>query len=227
MRFPFHHLNLSHNPFGEPLPEDRGRLAVLAPGELDRWGERLRTGGRVIQFLGDEGRGKSTRLHALGDRFPDAPYLYFAEDEPRRSMVRRLAETAGAPVLLLDETQRLSRWARWKLWRRPGVAIALASHRDHGLEIERAGLRVETVQVGAAEEGRDPVEVLSQVVRRRIEWARRGGGPVPEVSRETLAELVAAHGDDQRAIEDRLYDRFQALERRTPTEEGNRWRGVI
>lgn len=220
MPFPFHHLNLRWNPFGEPPPEDRGRLAVLAPGELDRWQARLSAGGWVIQFLADEGRGKSTRLHALSDRLPEAPYLYFAEDEPRRSMNRRLAGTADAPVLLLDETQRLSRWTRRRLWRRPGVAIALASHRDHRREAERAGLRVETVRAGAADEGRDPVELLAAIVRRRIEWAQRGPGAVPEISRETLAALVAEHGDDLRAIEDRLYDRLQTLERRTRDGEG-------
>jgi hypothetical protein len=195
---PFANLNLRRNPFGEPADDERAGLAVIDPDLLDRLVRSLSQPGFAVQFLGECGRGKSTHLHALRAHFPDAPYIHFAEGE-------RPAPIPVAPVLFLDETQRLPWRTRRRVFRRD-VALAIGTHRDHSRELTRAGRRVETVYLEGFAAPR-----LHRIIERRIEWARRGPGPIPSVGRENVGRLRDRFGGDLRAIEDHLYDVFQAL----------------
>jgi len=107
---------------------------------------------------------------------------------------------------LIDEIQRLPPRCRRRVFRRP-VALAIGTHQDVGPELARAGYRVDTVAVGAALDA----PRLHQIVNRRIEWARRGPGPVPQVGLPTAGALIERFGDDVRRIEWHLYDLFQNL----------------
>jgi hypothetical protein len=193
----FQALNLCRNPFGELEAHDRAALAVVEPALLERARE-LRRGGQALLFLGDCGRGKSTHLHALHALHPSAPLTYVGPGERPR--------IPAAPVVFVDEVQRLSSRRRARLFRRR-ASFALGSHQDHGPELERAGLCVTTVRVGGVDAHR-----LEHILARRIEAARRAPGPVPRIPRDTLEALTRQFGDDLRAIEDHLYGVFQALE---------------
>jgi hypothetical protein len=78
-------------------------------------------------FLGDCGRGKSTHLHALHAQYPDVPLTYVGPGERPR--------IPAAPVVFVDEVQRLSRRRRARLFRRR-ASFVLTSHEDHGHELE-------------------------------------------------------------------------------------------
>lgn len=193
---PFAHLNLRWNPFGEPDLEERGDLAIV---EIDSLALQLQKDRVAIQFLGDKGRGKTTHLLKLHSAFRQAPYIHIAEDEPTPAIPR-------ASILFIDECQRLSRLRRARVF---GIVdhLALASHIDHSKQLRRAGLRPITVQVGESLN----VDRVEAIVSRRIEWARRGPGYVPTVSRRVVEQLVERYGSDMRAAEDHLYDVFQRL----------------
>ena len=193
----FEALNLRRNPFGELEARDRAALAVVEPALLERARE-LGRAGQALLFLGDCGRGKSTHLRALHSLYPGVPLTYVGPGERPR--------IPAAPVVFVDEAQRLSHRRRARLFRRR-ASFVLGSHWDHGPELERAGLRVTTVRVGGVDAHR-----LEHIVARRIEAARRAPGPVPRVPRDTLEALTRQFGDDLRAIEDHLYGVFQALE---------------
>jgi hypothetical protein len=193
MQLPFAHLNLTRNPFGEATEPERIRLAVA---DVDAVVARLGSPGNAVQFLGEKGRGKTSHLMAIRSRFPEAPYVHVREREWPRI-------PRGHP-LLLDETQRLPAWRRRLLFRRP-VSFAIGTHEDHTWELLSAGLEVETLRPGESTD----VERLDAIVRRRIEWARRGPGPVPGVPRPALERLLEAAGDDLRKMQDVLYGAFQ------------------
>jgi hypothetical protein len=196
LRLPFEHLNLRRNPFGELTLEERGRLAVA---DLKPLAERLAAPPFVLQVIGECGRGKTSLLVGLRARFPGAPYIYLPEDGP-------LPRLPKAQVLFVDETQRLSRWTRRRLFRR-GIALAIGTHLDHSPELRRAGVPFQTVRVGGA----DP-EHVARIVTGRIEAMRRAPGPVPTLAPAQIAALVDRFGDDLRAIEHYLYRVFQRLE---------------
>lgn len=196
MQLAFSHLNLRRNPFGEVPADERGKLAVV---DVERFAARLAEPGFAVQFVGECGRGKSTHLRALREHFPQAPFVRVAE-RPRGFRMPK------APVVFVDEAQFLSRRQRRRAFR-DDASYAVGSHEDLGRVFERAGLGWETVAVGGADTAR-----VARIVERRIEWARRGPGPVPRLAEAAVEALVARHGDDVRAIEDHLYEVFQQLE---------------
>jgi len=203
VQLPFAHLNLRRNPFGELPLETRPALAVLDPEPLLA---HLAPERAVLQFLGDKGRGKTTHLLALRAVRP-APYLHLPEDGPLPPVPTEL------PLLYLDESQRLTWRLRRKLFRGPG-RLVLGTHEDHTRALRRAGRPVTTVEAGA---GLD-LPRLEQIVRKRIEAARRDAGPLPWVPEEGLRWLLARFGDDVRGMEHHLYRRFQVLAEVGPLE---------
>lgn len=193
MELAYANLNLRRNPFGEATTAERTWLAVA---DVDDLVERLRRPGFAVQFVGERGRGKTSHLMAIRAHLPDAPYVHVGEGEWPRI-------PRGHP-LLLDETQRLPSPRRWLVFRR-GVSFAIGTHVDHASELRAAGLDVVTVRPAEV----TTLERLEAIVRRRIEWARRGPGPVPTVPRAVLARLLAEFGDDVRAMEHVLFEAVQ------------------
>jgi len=189
LRLAFSHLNMRFNPFGEPSPRERADLASVETSDLPA--------GEIVQFVGDSGRGKTTHLLALAARHPAAVYLKLEEGQD--GWTAALPE--GVPFLL-DEAQR-ARPERLRALLRSGRTVALGTHADLSALAPRA---IRTVRVGGW-----GVSSIGPIVARRIEWARRGPGPVPMVSDTALAVLVSRHGDDLRSLLGELYDVFQTL----------------
>ena len=189
------HLNLRMNPFGELEPRDRARVAVADVGPLLAHLERPRA---AVELVGRCGRGKSTHLHALRRALPHAHYARLWADRPDPA--------ALGGTVLLDELDAVGGWRRTRLLR-AAERVAVAVHRSHALELRLHGFDVRTVQVASA----DP-ERLARILRRRIEFARIGAGPVPELPAATVRALIERFGDDVRAVEDALFDAVHAME---------------
>ena len=189
LALPFAHLNLRWNPFGEPPRGERGGLAVVdLPALLP---------GDPLQVVGPPGRGKTTHLLALAARHPGALYECVPEGADRHS-----GTVPDGAVFLLDDAQRVRPRILRSLLARP-VALALGTQEDLS---GAAGRPLRTLRAG----GVTP-ERLGEILRRRVEWARRGPGPVPRVPPEAVRRLIERHGDDVRAIEGFLYGVFQEL----------------
>ena len=198
LRLPFAELNLRYNPFGELPSGERGNLAVPLV-DMERLIDQLKQPGFAVQFLGDEGRGKSTHLLALKKHFPDATYVYFPEDGPHPNI-------PNEPVLFLDELQRVPVRRRRKLFKRRASWV-IGSHFDHQLEFKRGGLRSETCVISGLDSER-----LHKILSGRIEAARRvDDEPIPEMGKPAIDALLARFGDDIRGIEHHLYGVFQQM----------------
>lgn len=185
---PFAHLNLRWNPFGEPSAEDRVHLAVIDFPEIHP--------GKVIQFIGESGHGKTTHLLAFTSRYPNARYQRIEES------MNHFTEPPTGSILVLDEAQRLPpRILRATL--ADGRTTVLGTHEDLSSLTDRPVLTIHL--------GKPSLEKVRAIVGRRIEWARRGPGDVPVVPDTTLLSLLQRHGGDLRAIEEELYHAFQDL----------------
>lgn len=191
------HLNLTRNPFGEASAAERAALAVVETAPL---AGPLAVPGNAVQVLGESGRGKTTHLLALRRSYPQAPWVRV---DP--GAVPQIPD--GGP-LFLDEAQFLRPWRRRRLYRPRQRSLALGTHVDLRQELEAAGYRVVTLRLEAS----PPVERLDEIFRARIEWARRGPGPVPVVPRRTIEKLRARAGSDVRAMEGLLYEALQSAE---------------
>jgi len=199
MRSPFAPLNLAFNPFGSRSREEQGELAVV-----DSWSfaERLQeaTARVALQFMGDQGYGKTTHLLAIRRHCP-GPYYHFADGEPVR-----MPSFHPGDVVFLDEFQRLGRWQRRTIYRR-AARLVVATHRDFANEMKMAGFQVDSLEV------RDTMTVdrLWQALNRKIDAARRGPGRLPRLRHSTATCLWNRHRGNPRAIEAELYDTYQAL----------------
>ena len=193
---PFAHLNLRRNPFGELTRTEQAQLAVT---DIEAFVPQLKQRRFVLQVMGEQGRGKTTHLLALRRHFPDAPYVYLAEDEPPPPV-------PPAPLLFLDETQRFSRAQRRALFKR-NASFVMATHEDHSGEFEAAGLKHHHIYLKGLSQER-----LAEILARRLEAARRGAGAIPHFEPDTVTELLARFGDDVRAVDAYLYEVFQVLE---------------
>lgn len=194
-RSPYHCWNLLRNPFGELTRQERAELAVV---DVTMYLAELRAGRTALQFLGDQGRGKTTHLLALRGSLPGAEYVYLPEDGPRPLI-------PSTRPLLLDEAQRLSRWQRRRVFAVTGPLV-IGSHEDHTQELKRAGYRVVTHLVADVASP----ERLQAMLNLRIEAARADVGPLPLVSEAFAVELHARFGPDIRGVEHYLYDLFQS-----------------
>jgi len=197
LQLPFAPLNLRRNPFGQVPIDERPQLAVV---DVEEWVEAVQ-GGTVVEFVGRSGRGKSTHLRVLAAHLPEAAYVHVHKDRPPPAMPDR-------PVLCVDEAQFLPPRRRRALYRRD-APLALGTHASLADEIEAADRVVKTVSLDDR-----PVDasLLRQIVDRRLEWARRNEGNLPQLSDEAVTWLLERYGDNLRAIEHHLYAVFQHLD---------------
>ena len=196
LRLAYSHLNLRWNPFGEIGIEDISQLAIV---QVEQFVDRLQHPGFALQYLGDAGRGKTTHILALHSYFPQAPYIHFLENE-------KIPEIPLAPLLFLDETQRLPSSLRKRIFSRE-ASFVIGTHIDHSSEYKRTGLEYKSIHLKGI-----TIDRLEMIIQRRIEWARRDFGPVPTFTRSEIARLINLYGDDLNAILARLYEEFQSLE---------------
>ncbi|WP_230780356.1 hypothetical protein [Roseiconus lacunae] len=197
--------NLYRNPFGELERAERAELAVVDVDRILRqigsqsatrdWQFRSRA---AFQLLGDCGRGKTTRMLAIGRVIPQAAYVYLPEDAACPTI------PWGWP-LLVDEAQRLPRRIR-RLVFDSGVPLVLSSHRDLTGPLRRAGYDVHTDRIGLTL----TAEKLTEILNRRVLASLRGPATdVPQITLTDAARLIERFGTDVRSIEGYLYDVVQ------------------
>ena len=197
MKLPFEELNLCRNPFGQLTAKERARLAVV---NVDRFVKALQEPGQVFEFFGHSGRGKSTHMRGIWRHFPKAPFLRVAEERERFSIPDR-------PVIFIDEAQFLTRRQRRKTFTSQRSYV-VGTHQKLHTTYRRAGLRFETIELRGITAAK-----LAPIIESRIEAFRRGPGPIPRVHDDAIHLLIEEFGDNIRAIEGRLYEIFQRLDR--------------
>lgn len=193
---PWARFNLHRNPFGELTQDERAELAVV---EVDYLIRMLGDPRQAIQFIGECGRGKTTRMLKLRANLPKSSYTYIPEFPPCPPIVY------GNPILV-DEAQRLPRSARRSVLRSQ-CPLVFATHKDLSKPLRKHGYRVHTEHIG---KGNGP-ELVCELLNRRIEASRLRSGLIPVLSIEDAESLVAEFGNDIRGMENNLYLKFQEI----------------
>lgn len=201
---PYACLNLRRNPFGALDPEERAEVAVV---DLEPWASEIE--GRLaagdagtrrlsIQLVGPPGSGKSTHLAALARRFPSAGRIAWSHDEGWGMLPE-------GELLLIDDAHMMPHRHLKVALRRP--VTVLATHHDLGRRLRGRGRDVRVLDVPGGTSGAR----VRAIVRRRLEWARRGEGEVPQVDRMLMDRLIERHGCDLRRMVGALYDHLEDL----------------
>lgn len=199
-------MGLRWNPFGS-VPNDE--LASLAVSEvpLEALVERLSRppsdGRYACQFMGPCGHGKSTHLALLHARFRDMPITMLRPEEKNPPIPK-------ARIVFLDESQQLSRWQRWRLFRREAHFV-LGTHESHVGELRSRDIDVFHHEVGCLAPDAFHARAM-EFIQRRLKWSSiRASSATPQVPAPLLNDMLARHGQHLRAIQDDLYDYYQHL----------------
>ncbi len=193
----FSNLNLRRNPFGEMTRDERAAVAIVDLGDL---AFQIRQPGHAVQFLAPHGRGKTTNLIALHRHVPSWQFLRIFEDSS--------PHFEGERGRLIDSFDKLPRRLRKSAYS-TSTSLGITTHIDLAREIRRAGYQVTTRVVRTVDAGK-----LSAIFQRRIEFVRRGPGPVPRLDASRIAGLIETHGSDVRAMETELYGLFESWRKR-------------
>ncbi len=199
MKLAFEHLNLTQNPFGRLNHIDQRELAIVELGSLP---EQLQQPGVAIQFVADHGRGKTTHLKALHQKFATTPYQQIHPGTK--------AEYAKARIHFIDSIENLSSRERKVLYKNCD-SLAYTTHKNMKFELWRNGFTVISVKVSAL----DP-KTIQSIFERRIESCRRNTGATPSISESDIEWLQQQYKDDIRSMEAYLYDIFQTLKTTEP-----------
>ncbi|MGI9516662.1 MAG: hypothetical protein ACR2NP_06445 [Pirellulaceae bacterium] len=197
---PYAALNLRYNPFGELTRGQRLETAVPRC-DLDSILEFLVPERRAVQFMGPAGSGKSTHLFCLADGLPKFCYVHLPEAKKR--------EVPAREDLMIDEAQRLRRRPRMRLWR-SARRIVLGTHVDLDRSLTSCGFSVRTIRL----DQQPTATWLQQTVNQKLMVARRTEAPLASMNDATAVKLLREFGNNVRAIDRYLYERFQQFEER-------------
>lgn len=191
--------NLRWNPFRGL--EDSEWLSVVVI-DIKPLLSLLERSGLVLQFIGGQGRGKSTHMRALHQYHPQAPFVYLHD---RQEDPKPLPKIPHDTLCFIDESQRMNRWLRWRHFRSHRTLI-LGTHEDHRLELEKKGFDVHTVDVHQKEPDR-----IKLILKRRVEFARREHCAFPQMTDSYIRHLIERYGDDLRTMENILYEDYMDI----------------
>ena len=191
----YERLFYKENPFGERTREQRAALAFVncAP-YIEHLKNASPTSRKAVQFMGEKGRGKSTRLLAMSTQ---AGAFYFRAS---RDDIETVPERVN--LLLLDELHLAPFMRKRALYKRTH-ALVVSTHRNLYASLTRARFDVLCVRV----ENTSAQEVY-EIFRKRIE-AVRLDARAASFELAHAKTLVARFGDDIRAMESHLYECVQ------------------
>ena len=136
MQLHFEHLNLRYNPFGT-LDYQKWSESVII--QTSDYLPHIKIKHTVL-FLGQEGVGKTSYLLALMRYFEDAAYIRLP------MFFESSVYIPNAPVLFIDECQRLLPWQFPYVFRKDRKVV-LGSHRNHRFELSLFGWKTKVVHV--------------------------------------------------------------------------------
>lgn len=196
MKLPFSHINLRYNPFGELDQQQRLEVAVV---DVDKYKHILKEQGNAIQFVADHGRGKTTHLLSLYQYYLTAEYTQlYPGDKPDMSQ---------HVMRFVDSVENMSKQERLAMYKN-SPSLACTTHTDLTKELTAAGYKVFNIVVSLKN-----IETIRQVFNRRIEFSRRYAGDIPVIDVQIVDKLIKQFGDDIRAMEHCLYEKFQNMEK--------------
>ena len=196
MKLPFSHIYLRFNPFGELDQQQRVEVAVV---DVSKYKYMLNEDGNAIQFLADHGRGKTTHLLYLYQYYSGAEFTQlYPGDKP--DMSQRL-------MRFVDSVENMSKHERMTMYKNT-PSLACTTHTDLTKELTAAGYKVLNIIVSL-----NDTEKIRQVFNRRIEFSRRCKGDIPVINEHIVESLIKQFGDDIRAMEHCLYNKFQNMEK--------------
>lgn len=193
-------ISFDFNPFGG-LSDAELEEVVVPKFELADLMKLILNGQpKIVEFVGNKGRGKTTHLKLLQQKLSQYP-LFLLNSKPNFAEVFN-NESA---IIFIDSIHHFNLFQRIKLFRLKKTII-LTTHSGRFLEYKLARKQHFRFDFKGIE-----VTVLKTILKNRMQVASGNTETYFEIKEEELADLIKKFGDDYRAILNYLYDEFQTM----------------
>lgn len=189
-----HRPRMRRNPFGgldaRQLPD------IVQPRPFtDEVRQHIRAGGRrALQFIGRQGRGKTTHLRLLAGEFPEGSLHMLPRESSEEAM---LADPS--PLLFVDSIHHLSFAGRRALFRKDAF-IVFTTHYTRWPACRSVGMPLTSYRFRGL-----TVPEMTAIIRARTQDAMEDPGERWAIDEDAVQSLVRKFGDDYRGILNYLY----------------------
>lgn len=186
------------NPFSGVLDEDLDKTIVP---RFNLEGILKKINGskpQAIEFLGKQGRGKTTHLVYLQKQISQYPIFKLNANSDFSEVINSPSET-----LFIDSIHHFNLMERVKLFKSKRVVI-YTTHWNRKLDCLLAQKKYYSINFNSIN-----TELLSSIINRRIQLALKEKCENEFIKHDEIKGLVKRFGDDYRGIINHLFSRYQ------------------
>lgn len=192
--------SFEYNPFSGVLEEDLEKILVPTYDVADISLEIIQANSLAIEFIGKQGRGKTTHLRCLHKRMSNYPIFLLNTYSTRISDII----SHESDVVFVDSIHHLSISDRIQLFKSKRVVV-YTTHWSRKLACMYVGKKHYSIRFKGIS-----VDDLRYVLDKRLQLASKNKVNVDDVFTETdLKTLIRKFGDNYRGIINHLYEQYQ------------------
>lgn len=192
--------HFEYNPFSGVLDEDLEKILVPIFNVADISLEIKQADSLAVEFIGKQGRGKTTHLRYLHKRMSDYPIFLLNTNSVHISDII----DHESDVVFVDSIHHLSISERIQLFRSKRVVV-FTTHWSRKLSCMYVGKKHLPIHFKGIS-----IDNLRYVLSKRLLLASKNKVGVDEVFTEKdLKTLIRKYGDNYRGIINHLYERYQ------------------
>ncbi len=153
----------------------------------------------AIEFLGKQGRGKTTHLVWLQQQFPNYPIFQLDKNASLSDITQHASE-----VVFIDSIHHLSFAERIQLFKSKRVVI-YTTHFTRKLECALIRKPLKTIRFKGID-----IPTLQKIIANRVSFAQKDmQSKRVHFSESELKKLIKMYGDNFRGIINQLYENYQ------------------
>lgn len=192
--------HFEYNPFSGVLEEDLEKILVPVFDVADISYEIKHADSLAIEFIGKQGRGKTTHLRCLHKRMSNYPIFLLNVNSARISDII----SHESDVVFVDSIHHLSISDRIQLFKSKRVVV-YTTHWSRKLTCAIASKKHYSIRFKGIS-----VDDLRYVLDKRLQLASKNKVDVDDVFTEAdLKTLIRKFGDNYRGIINHLYEQYQ------------------
>lgn len=187
------------NPFAGVLENDLEKI-IIAKFDVESMLKQIQQSESIaIEFVGRQGRGKTSNLMYLQKQIPQYPIFLLNANTKAVKLFQNKSE-----IVFVDSIHHLSIFDRLKLFRTKKV-IVYTTHWSRKLECILVGKKHQAIRFKGITK-----EVLRRILNKRLQFAAINKlKPKDKFTDQESYQLIQQFGDNYRGIINHLYEKYQ------------------
>jgi len=187
-----------YNPFSGILEDDIEKILVPKFNLNNIIHKISKTNSLAIEFIGKQGRGKTTHLVYLQKQLEEFPIFLLNHNSSSIDIINNKAN-----IIFVDSIHHLSFFDRVKIFKEKKVVI-YTTHWSRKIECFLAGKNNYSIKFRGINE-----ELLLKILNKRIKLASDERFEARQFNSKEIKLLIKKFGDNYRAIINHLYEKYQ------------------